>query len=351
MLIDFLEMFGIIRKTNNQVGENISSLLYGAFVDRIVNLKSIIHSKRANLYFLEKCRVMVKDGRVVYLSEKSKQLNYWNIPIANTTVIILGLGTSITNSAVRMLASAGVLIGFSGDDCTPLFAGAEIEWISPVSEYRPTEYCQGWVKKWQDENTRLKLAKDFQKSRIDFIKKVWGKDKMFCENGINIKQDNFSSILYEFERKIDDAPNVTKLLQLEATMTKSIYKEVSTLIGIFDFVRDRESMDYTNRFLNHGNYLAYGLAASVLWCLGIPHSFAVMHGKTRRGALVFDVADLIKDAIVLPLSFILGKDGVSDVEFRKNCISFFIEYKAMDYMFNVVKNFSEENCDDSDISV
>lgn len=42
---------------------------------------------------------MVKDGRVVYLSEKSKQLDYWNIPIANTTVIILGTGTSITNSA------------------------------------------------------------------------------------------------------------------------------------------------------------------------------------------------------------------------------------------------------------
>lgn len=42
---------------------------------------------------------MVKDGRVVYLSKKSKQLDYWNIPIANTTVIILGTGTSITNSA------------------------------------------------------------------------------------------------------------------------------------------------------------------------------------------------------------------------------------------------------------
>lgn len=68
-------------------------------MERVAELKSIIHSKRANLYYLEKCRVMVKEGRVVYLSEKSKQLDYWNIPIANTTVIILGTGTSITNSA------------------------------------------------------------------------------------------------------------------------------------------------------------------------------------------------------------------------------------------------------------
>ena len=43
-------------------------------MERVTELKSIIHSKRANLYYLEKCRVMVKDGRVVYLSEKSNIL-------------------------------------------------------------------------------------------------------------------------------------------------------------------------------------------------------------------------------------------------------------------------------------
>ena len=50
-----------------------------------------------------------------------------------------------------------------------------------------------------------------------------------------------------------------------------------------DFVREREATDKANGFLNHGNYLAYGLAATTLWVLGIPHGFAVMHGKTRRG--------------------------------------------------------------------
>ena len=78
----------------------------------------------------------------------------------------------------------------------------------------------------------------------------------------------------------------------------------------------------------------------MLWCLGISHSFAVMHGKTRRGALVFDVADLIKDAIVLPCSFIAAKENNSDEEFRKTCISMFIDHKALDYMFNSVKSVS-----------
>ena len=77
------------------------------------NLKVILHSKRANIYYLEKCRVMVKNGRVVFLTEEVNASAFWNIPIANTTVIILGTGTSITQAAVRMLASAGVMIGFS----------------------------------------------------------------------------------------------------------------------------------------------------------------------------------------------------------------------------------------------
>jgi CRISPR-associated endonuclease Cas1 subtype I-F len=124
-------------------------------------LKTILHSKRANIYYLEKCRVMQKDGRVLYLTEAKDENLYWNIPIANTTVILLGIGTSITQAAVRMLVSAGVLIGFSGSGGTPLLAGNEIEWLTPQSEYRPTEYVQGWVSFWFDEAKRLKVAKTF----------------------------------------------------------------------------------------------------------------------------------------------------------------------------------------------
>ena len=78
------------------------------------DLKVILHSKRANLYYLEYCRVMQKDGRVLYLTEASKENSYFNIPIANTTVILLGNGTSITQAAMRMLSQAGVLVGFLG---------------------------------------------------------------------------------------------------------------------------------------------------------------------------------------------------------------------------------------------
>ena len=83
--------------------------------------------------------------------------------------------------------------------------------------------------------------------------------------------------------------------------------------------------------------MAYGLAATTLWVLGISHSFAVMHGKTRRGALVFDVADLIKDAIVLPWAFICAKEKMAEQEFRQQVLQKFTEHKCLDFMFDQVK--------------
>ena len=102
-------------------------------------LKTILHSKRANLYYLEYCRIQMNGGRVEYVTDEGKQSAYWNIPIANTTSILLGNGTSITQAAVREIAKAGVMIGFCGGGGTPLFAGTDIHWVSPQSEYRPTE--------------------------------------------------------------------------------------------------------------------------------------------------------------------------------------------------------------------
>lgn len=148
-------------------------------------LKAILHSKRANIYYLEHCRVMQKDGRVLYLTEAKDENLYWNIPIANTTVILLGTGTSVTQAAMRMLASAGVLVGFCGGGGTPLFMGAEIEWFTPQSEYRPTEYMQGWMSFWFDDHKRLIAARIFQQARMIFISKAWENDRGLVEYGFN----------------------------------------------------------------------------------------------------------------------------------------------------------------------
>lgn len=310
-------------------------------MDYLTDLKAILHSKRANIYYLEKCRVMQKDGRVLYLTEEKVEKQYWNIPIANTTCILLGTGTSITQAAVRMLASAGVLIGFSGSGGTPLLAANEVEWLSPQSEYRPTEYIQGWMTFWFDDQKRFAAAQQVQRLRIQFMQTVWSSDRDLKSEGFNLDDPDIQQALDRFLGKIDDSKNLTELLLTEAQLTKTLYKIAANRTKQTDFVRQHDSVDDANAFLNHGNYLAYGLAATTLWVLGIPHGFAVLHGKTRRGALVFDVADLIKDTLILPWAFICAKEGATEQEFRQQCLQNFTNHKALDFMFDSVKQLSK----------
>ena len=306
-------------------------------MEQLTDLKAILHSKRANIYYLEKCRVMQKDGRVLYLTEAKNENQYWNIPIANTTCLLLGTGTSITQAAMRMLAQAGVLVGFSGGGGTPLLMATEIEWLSPQSEYRPTEYIQGWMSFWFDGDKRLQAAKQFQQRRIEFLEQVWLKDRDLRMEGFSIDDSDIASALKNFKAKTLNANKVGELLQIEAQLTKQLYKTAAQRTQYGDFTRERDALDAANAFLNHGNYLAYGLAATTLWVLGIPHGFAVMHGKTRRGALVFDVADLIKDALILPWAFVCAKEGASEQEFRQQCLQAFTQHKALNFMFEQVK--------------
>lgn len=306
-------------------------------MDQLTDLKAILHSKRANIYYLEKCRVMQKDGRILYLSEAGKASQYWNIPIANTTVILLGIGTSITQAAIRMLASAGVLVGFCGSGGTPLLMGNEVEWLTPQGEYRPTEYLQGWVGFWFDENKRFGVARIFQQARIKFLLTIWGKDRDLKAAGFNATDPSILIALDTFHARMAKASTSSDLLLIEAKLTKELYKYAAQKTKLDYFSRDRGAADRANAFLNHGNYLAYGLGATTLWVLGIPHGFAVMHGKTRRGALVFDVADLIKDTLVLPWAFICAQENASEQAFRQQCLQAFASHKALDFMFNQVK--------------
>jgi len=44
-------------------------------MEQLTDLKAILHSKRANIYYLEKFRIMQKDGRVLYLTEEKNENN------------------------------------------------------------------------------------------------------------------------------------------------------------------------------------------------------------------------------------------------------------------------------------
>lgn len=307
------------------------------------DLKTILHSKRANLYYLEHCRVLVNGGRVEYVTDRGKQQLYWNIPIANTTCVLLGTGTSVTQAAVRELAKAGVMLGFCGGGGTPLFAGTEamleVAWIPPQSEYRPTEYLQAWVRFWFDDALRLQAAKSFQQARLQRLRSHWASSKALKEQGFSLDLAALDAAVAQSAAAQAQCPDQTALLTEEAQLSKKLYRLAAqaTRYGNFTRAKRGESTDTANQFLDHGNYLAYGLAASACWVLGLPHGLAVLHGKTRRGGLVFDVADLVKDATILPQAFCSAMQGHSEQQFRQACIEALTRSEALDFMIDTIK--------------
>jgi CRISP-associated protein Cas1 len=143
---------------------------------------------------------------------------------------------------------------------------------------------------------------------------------------------------------VRSAPDVGYLLAEEGRLTKRLYAIAAEATAYGEFTRGAkgESTDRANRFLDHGNYLAYGLGATAAWVLGLPHGLAVLHGKTRRGGLVFDIADLTKDAVILPRAFTAAVDGLSEQEFREACIASLTQVEALDFMIDNTKAIALE---------
>lgn len=309
------------------------------------DLKAILHSQRANIYYLEHCRVLVNGGRVEYVTDAGKKSLYWNIPIANTTSILLGTGTSITQAAMRELAKAGVLVGFCGGGGTPLFAANEVDvevaWLTPQSEYRPTEYLQSWVKFWFDEELRVHAAKQLQTWRLHRLAAEWN-TRTLREAGFAVDLGRLQALVQQFIPLINNAPDVTALLTDEARLTKALFKLAVDTVGYGEFTRAKRGTgtDAANRFLDHGNYLAYGLGATATWVLGLPHGLAVLHGKTRRGGLVFDAADLIKDATILPQAFLSAMRGDDEQQFRRQCIEGLTRSESLDFVIDTLKHIA-----------
>lgn len=311
------------------------------------DLKTILHSKRANIYYLEHCRVLVNGGRVEFVTDEGRRSLYWNIPIANTTTVLLGTGTSTTQAAMRELAKAGVLVGFCGGGGTPLFSANEVDievaWFSPQSEYRPTEYLQRWVGFWFNEDLRLEAAKAFQTARLERIGNTWLCNRQLADSGFNVPSETLRNELARAQSDIAHCTDNVSLLTLEARLTKRLFGLAAQATQYGDFVRAKRGTgtDPANRFLDHGNYLAYGLGATATWVLGIPHGLAVLHGKTRRGGLVFDVADLVKDAVILPQAFISAMRGDEEQQFRQSCIEALTRSESLDFMIDTLKLVAE----------
>jgi CRISPR-associated protein Cas1 len=300
--------------------------------------RQILLSKRANVFYLEHVRIVQRNERVIYLAEGADGFDRaFNVPERNTVFLLLGKGTSITDSAMRVLAESNVVVGFVGNGGSPLLGTGDPVFLSPASEYRPTEHMQAWARLWFDDLRRLAAAKHLLHERARLTSITWAKHGSISWNA----EDEAAA--RAFTAQVDSASDASTLLGYEAQWARFVYRRLARHFGVEDFTRElgagRDDTDTAraNSFIDHGNYIAYGYAAASLAVLGISFAFPLLHGKTRRGALVFDVADAIKDAIVLPAAFNAAAMGYGNQVFRDALIEECLEHGAMDLLIDMIQ--------------
>ena len=306
------------------------------------NPRPVMLSKRANVFYLEHVRVMQLDERIVYATQDGALDHFFNIPERNTAFLLLGKGSSITDAAARRLAAANVMVGFCGSGGSPLFGALDIAFLTPQSEYRPTEYMQAWVQFWFDDEQRLEKGKQLLLLRLDYAQRQWEKNNDLKRAGIAFPRSHADT----FRAHINAAKDTQNLLLAEGRWARALYAHLARAYKMNNFEREEGKgsnatrEDICNGFLDHGNYIAYGYASVALCGLGISFSLPLLHGKTRRGALVFDLADIAKDAIVMPLAFASAARGAASRDFRLALIETCQREEVLDHLFGIVTKLS-----------
>ena len=298
----------------------------------------LLVTDREGALFLERARVHVEGGRVVYTITDDENAREFNVPYVNLAVLFLGQGTSITQEAVRLLGEEHVHVAITGTGGTPLHMGA-------LTTYTATAHFRRLLPIYQDPNLSLAAAVAVMRDRIERMKTIGGQ---LAARELRARElDGLKAACARFETAMQGCRDVTQLLGHEGEFSKACYREFGRIVGLQSFKRqagagslgtsqpvepESKRIALANRLIDHGNYLCYGMAGAALWALGIPPHMSIFHGKTRAGGLVFDLADAFKDALVLPLAFSVATGRKADDPekmFRAKLIEAFDDHKIL----------------------
>ena len=306
----------------------------------------LLITDREGALYLERARVRVEGGRIVYTITDDQHAREFNVPHANLAVLFLGQGTSITQDAIRMLGEEHVHLAITGSGGTPMHMGA-------LTTYVATGHFRRLVPIYLDNARSLEAARSIMRDRIERMRKLGTSGARSLLRARNV--DGLERSCKAFEVSLPKCQSVAELLGHEGAFSKACYREFGKMAGLNAFRRNAGSerdargssgtekrsaspdpeaarIALANRLVDHGNYLCYGMAGAALWALGIPPHLSVFHGKTRAGGLVFDLADAFKDALVLPIAFQVATRGkIADAEnvFRAKLIEAFDDRKVL----------------------
>jgi len=221
---------------------------------------------RVSFLYLERYSIRQdKTGVVAYsASEAGQQKQRIQIPVSGIAVLHLGPGTSISAAAMTSCTRAGATVIFSGGGGVPAYSRT-------VPLTNSARWALAQAKLVSSETNQRKAAVVLYRRQL----------------GLELDAEETS---------------IAVMRGLEGRAMKLKYKELARKYSIKDFRRDTKAEDPVNTGLNLANSLLYGCAASACFAIGVNPALGVIHRGDAR-SLLFDLADLYKPSVSLPVAF------------------------------------------------
>ncbi|MGX6515295.1 MAG: type I-E CRISPR-associated endonuclease Cas1e [Corynebacterium amycolatum] len=219
---------------------------------------------RISFLYLEHCTI----GRDSNSLTATDDQGVIHIPGAALGVLMLGPGTRVTHQAMVVIADAGSTIVWVGENGVRYYAHGR-----PIG--RSTRLLEQQAKLVSNRKTRLAVAREMY--------------------GVRFSGEDVESL------------NMQQLRGREGARVRSVYREWSKITGVEWSRREYRPDDFSdgtpiNQALSAAHSCLYGVVHAVIVSLGMSPGLGFVHTGHDR-AFVYDIADLYKADITIPVAF------------------------------------------------
>jgi CRISPR-associated protein Cas1 len=232
--------------------------------------------------YLDMMRIIQDDTGLIAFPAQPAPNRRLRIPTAALSCLLLGPGTSITTPALATLARHGTTVVCTGAGAVRTYAGI-------TGPGQSSRWLEAQATTWADPEQRLAVA-----------------GRMYT---------------MRFGQDVPAGVSLAQLRGLEGQRMKATYKILATQHRVGRFKRtydpdDWDSQDPVNLALSAANTCLYGIAHAAILALGCTPGLGFVHTGTTH-AFVYDIADLYKAELTLPLAFSLHASDNPEADARR----------------------------------
>ena len=223
------------------------------------------------------------------------------VPVAGLAVLLLGPGTSITHEAIKTLTDNGCLVNWCGEEGVRFYAQGGGETRKGYQLMRQAELVSNPQK-------RLQVARRMYQFRFDQV--------------------------------LAESLTIEQIRGFEGARVRRSYATASKEYGVYWRKRayDRQhwaASDSINRALSAANACLNSLCHAAIVSAGYSPGLGFVH-QGKQLSFVYDVADLYKADLTVPLAFRLTAESTDKLEtrIRKACRDLFHQERLLGYIIN-----------------